>query len=302
MTDLPTISIVTPCYNDAAFLERTISSVLDQGYPSLQYVVMDGGSTDGSRDIIERHAPRLHDWRSGDDRGQYDAIASGFERTTGEVMGWINADDFYLPWALAAVGSIFAELPEVQWLTTFYPGFCDCRARGVSFHRAAGFSRESFLDGRHCPNDERFVGYVPQESTFWRRSLWERSGGLRAVEASLAGDFELWARFAEHAELYTTTTSLAVFRHHATQRSADPDAYTREAREALAGANRRLGRTGPELRTTAGAGRFQGFHAATPGHASTQRAGPRQYLARRVAPASLDDPNAPWVVSDVTFG
>jgi len=301
MSDLPSISLVTPCLNQAQYLEHALRSVHDQNYPALQHVVMDGGSTDGSTDVLDRYRERLHHVESGPDGGQYRAIAKGFEQTDGEVMAWINADDFYLPWALHAVGTIFAQLPEVEWLTTFYPGFCDCQARGVSFHRATGYSRESFLDGRHCPNDERFIGYVPQESTFWRRGLWERSGGLPSVEAKLAGDFELWALFAEHAELHTTTTSLAVFRHTTTQRSADPDAYTREARDALDRVNERLGRTYAGIRTERGAGRFAGFFGATPGHASTVRKGRTTYQGARVAPTALDDPDCTWAVGPYEF-
>lgn len=302
MADLPAIAIVTPCYNQARFLERTILSVVEQGYPNLQYVVMDGGSTDGSVDIIRKHAHLLHDWVSEADAGQYDAIERGFARTDAEVMAWINSDDFYLPWTLRAVGTSFAQIPEMRWQTSFYPGFCDCNERCVSFHRASGFSRESFLDGRHCPNDQRFIGYVPQESTFWRRSLWTESGGLAARGADLAGDFDLWARFAEHADVHTTTSSLAVFRHQPAQRSLDVEAYTRECRASLGRVNERLGRDAPELSAEEGAGRFAGHFVRTPGQKAAQGVGDRtRYKGLSVAPSSLEDPEATWVVRPYEF-
>src|SRR3954464_13703841 len=95
---LPRISIVTPSFNQARFLPETIRSVLGQNYPDLEYVVIDGGSTDGSAEVIRRHEDRLAQWVSEKDAGQYDAINKGFARTSGEIMGWLNSDDLYTPW------------------------------------------------------------------------------------------------------------------------------------------------------------------------------------------------------------
>src|SRR5215212_7784658 len=114
----PRISIVTPSFNQGRFLRETMQSVLGQGYPNLEYVVIDGGSTDESVDIIRGHEQQLAAWVSEKDAGQYDAINKGFARTSGEVMAWLNSDDKYTPWALPVVGEIFAQLPEVKWLTT----------------------------------------------------------------------------------------------------------------------------------------------------------------------------------------
>src|SRR5215469_5586779 len=97
-SSLPKISIVTPSFNQAEFLEETIRSVLDQNYPNLEYVVVDGGSTDGSVDIIKKYAHRLAWWVSEPDDGQYAAINKGFKHSSGEIMAWINSDDKYLPW------------------------------------------------------------------------------------------------------------------------------------------------------------------------------------------------------------
>ena len=111
-----TISIVTPSYNQAPFIERTLRSVLDQGYPDLQYFVQDGGSKDGTADILERHADRLAGFDCQPDGGQAQAINRGFARTDGEIMAWLNSDDILLPGALAHVAAKFAAHPEIDVL------------------------------------------------------------------------------------------------------------------------------------------------------------------------------------------
>src|ERR1051326_100921 len=128
---LPQISIVTPSFNQGAFLEETIQSVLDQHYPNLQYVIIDGGSTDGSVDIIRKFERYLAFWVSEPDGGQYDAINKGFSRTTGEVMAWLNADDKYLPWTLSTVADLLASLPQVEWVTSLPHLFWDQGGRAV---------------------------------------------------------------------------------------------------------------------------------------------------------------------------
>ena len=113
----PKISIVTPNFNYGELVETTIRSVLVQGYPNLEYVVIDDGSTDGSVAAIEPYRSRLAYFEHQENQGQYPAINKGFAHATGDVFGWINSDDVYLPWTLRAVGTIFARHPEVQWVT-----------------------------------------------------------------------------------------------------------------------------------------------------------------------------------------
>jgi len=111
---LPRITIVTPSFNQAFFLEATLRSVLDQNYSNLEYIIMDGGSTDGSVDVIQRYADRLAHWEAHRDLGQADAIYRGFERSTGDILGWLNSDDLLLPGSLQKVGEFFAARPDVD--------------------------------------------------------------------------------------------------------------------------------------------------------------------------------------------
>src|SRR5215204_5758135 len=111
--DLPKISIVTPSYNQAEFIEETILSVINQNYPNLEYIVIDGGSTDGSVEIIKKYEQYFSYWVSEPDKGHADALNKGFAKATGEVMAWINSDDKYFPWTFATVAEVYSQFPEV---------------------------------------------------------------------------------------------------------------------------------------------------------------------------------------------
>jgi glycosyltransferase involved in cell wall biosynthesis len=229
----PRISIVTPSFNQAAYLETTLKSVLDQDYPNLEYIVVDGGSTDGSVAIIQKYAGRLAHWVSEPDGGHMDAINKGFGRSTGEIMGWINSDDTLCPWALKTVARIFQDLPQVRWLTTRTQLRWNAAGEAVAAPRAPGFARTWFYRGWHLGNQPGFIGYIQQESTFWRRELWEAAGGRVDTGLNMAGDFELWARFFEHADVATTEVPLAGFRQHGNQKTNHIEQYYAEAEQVL---------------------------------------------------------------------
>ena len=167
MGEPPTLSLVTPSYNQARFLEAALRSVLDQGYPALEYLVLDGGSSDGSVEILERHGAALDHWRSEPDDGQADAINRGWKRAAGEVLGWLNSDDRLEPGALAAVGEAFAADPGLRIV------YGDCRvvdAAGeeIRVERPGDLDARTLLLGRS----------LPQPAVFLRRSLVEELGGL----------------------------------------------------------------------------------------------------------------------------
>ncbi len=208
----PKISIVTPSFNTADFLEATITSVLDQNYPNLEFIIIDGGSTDGSVDIIRKYQHRLAYWVSEKDAGHYDAVNKAPARATGEIIGWINSDDMYFNFAFKTVAEIMTDLPEVSWLTTRNLVHWDAGGCMVDAFKVLGYSFDAYLDGRYLRTDLAGFSFLQQESMFWRRSLQEKvSGGIR-TQFPLAGDFDLWGRFFQHAKLYSTDSCLGGFR------------------------------------------------------------------------------------------
>ena len=203
--DLPRISVVTPSFNQGQFLEATLRSVLDQEYGGLEYVVIDGGSTDGSAEIVERYASRLAYRVSEPDHGHAHALNKGFARTTGEIMCWINSSDMYYPWTLRTVAEIFTQLPEVEWITGVASWFdITGRLRHVS--------------GGSAPNRYDMMGksyrMIQQESVFWRRRLWDRAGGRLDERLTCAADLDLWLRFFRTAAFCYVPVVLGGFRRH----------------------------------------------------------------------------------------
>jgi Glycosyl transferase family 2 len=213
----PKIALVTPVFNSARYLEATICSILSQGYPNLEYVIADGGSTDGSVEIIRKYESHLHAWFSAPDRGMYDAINKAFARTSvgttgdalggamGDPMGWISATDLLHAGSLFVVGSVFRAFPQVEWITGRPTGFSD-EGMAVETLRLRQWSRMRFLAGANR--------YIQQESTFWRRSLWNRAGGRVDDTRRSASDFELWVRFFRFAKLYPVDALIGGFRSH----------------------------------------------------------------------------------------
>ena len=243
----PTISIVTPSYNQGRFLAEAMRSVLDQGYPAVEYVVIDGGSSDGSVETIRKYADRLTYWVSECDQGQYDAINKGFAHTTGEIMAWLNSDDKYLPSTFSIVADIFSAHPQVEWVTSVHPLTWNERGQVVTVDFSGGFNSCAFYRGSNLPvSGTHGRRWIQQESTFWRRSLWERAGGNLDLTFRYAADFELWARFFRHAELYGVSTLFGGFRAHGNQKSV----IFREAYLEEAGAVLRSYRQWPGARST----------------------------------------------------
>jgi glycosyltransferase involved in cell wall biosynthesis len=213
----PRITLVTPVYNGIRFIEETIRSIVYQGYPNLEYIVVDGGSSDGTVDIIRKYQKHISWWVSRRDRGIYDALNTGFAQATGNIMGWLNASDLLHTSGLFVVGSVFASLPAVEWLTG-RPTCFNPSGMTVDVRALPNWSRYRFLAGANK--------YIQQESTFWRRSLWEKAGSELNASYRDVGDFELWVRFFRHARLYSVDALIGGYRFHSDSISAsDMDRY-----------------------------------------------------------------------------
>lgn len=209
MNNLPKISIVTPSYNQGQFLEETIKSVVNQNYPNLEYIIIDGGSTDNSLDILKKYENHLAYWVSEKDAGHGDALNKGFSKTTGEIMAWINSDDKYYPWTFQTVADVFSAFPDVNWITG-KQSFYDTEGRLMDT-RMVYKNIYDYLTGNY--------GWIQQESVFWRRPLWEKTGGYITEEYKLMVDGELWSRFFQYDDLWHVERVIGGYRKHETNRA-----------------------------------------------------------------------------------
>jgi glycosyltransferase involved in cell wall biosynthesis len=210
LSDTPKVSIVTPSYGQADYIGRTIDSVLSQGYPSLEYFVQDGGSEDGTVDVLKEYSDRLSGWESAPDGGQSHAINLGFAKTSGEIMAWLNSDDILLPGALACVVDYFVRHPEVD---VVYGNrlLIDENDMEIGCWILPGH------DGKALS----WADYVPQETLFWRRSLWERVGGKIDESFRFAMDWDLLVRFRDAGARFAHIPRfLGAFRIHEHQKTS----------------------------------------------------------------------------------
>ncbi|MEN8243257.1 MAG: glycosyltransferase family 2 protein, partial [Chloroflexota bacterium] len=199
---MPLVTVITPSYNQAEYLEQTIYSVLNQDYPSLEYIVVDGGSDDGSVEIIEKYADRLAWWVSEKDNGQADAINKGFSRANGEIVAWLNSDDVYLPGTIRRAVETLQQHPDAG-LT--YGKLLSINARGeqvntISYQQYALEDLLSFF-------------IIGQPTVFMRRALLEQVGPLDESYSYLL-DHQLWLRFAQLAPMVYVPIPAAAARYH----------------------------------------------------------------------------------------
>lgn len=212
MEELPLVSIITPSYNQAHFIEETIRSVLSQDYPRLEYIIVDGGSTDGSPEIIRRYADRLAWWVSERDRGQTDALNKGFARAKGEILAWLNSDDTYLPGAVREAVTFLQAHPQV----------------GMVYGDANLTDETGQVLGRFPARQTDYrrlrQGYVhiPQQAAFFRASLWRQVGPLDP-SFYFAMDYDLWVRLARRAPIAYHPRLWANFRLHSAGKSVAAD-------------------------------------------------------------------------------
>lgn len=204
----PAITIITPSFNQGQFIERTIRSVLDQGYPNLEYLVIDGGSTDGTIDVLRRHESSLR-WVSEPDRGQSDAINKGLRQAKGAIIGYLNSDDVLRPGCLAAIAEYFQGHPERQWLTG-YARIIDEHDRPIQ----SPISRYKNFLLRHYHRRMLYViNFISQMSTFWRADAMNRIG-YYSVDHHLVMDYDYWLRLLTLGDPGIVRRELSGFRVH----------------------------------------------------------------------------------------
>lgn len=211
---LPLVSIVTPSFNQATFLEATIQSVLGQSYPHIEYIIIDGGSTDGSLGVIKKYAGKLGYWESVIDKGQTDAINKGFAKAKGDILAWINSDDTYAnPNAVADAVNFLIAQPEVAMV------YADC-----NFIAETGEIIGKFAS-RQTDYEKLRRGYVhiPQQTMFFRARYWKELGPLDP-SFYFAMDYDLWVRIAKHAPIkYLPGKTWANFRIHTSSKTSVND-------------------------------------------------------------------------------
>lgn len=209
----PRISIVTPSFDQGEFIERALYSVLSQAYPELEYVVCDGGSRDGTVEVLRRYQARLAGWLSEPDGGQADALNRGFAATSGEIMSYLNSDDMLLPGSLAYVARYLVQHPEVD----------------AVYGQRVLVNEDDYQVGVWVtpPHDDRLLDladYVPQETLFWRRRAWEAAGGRMDDSLDYALDWDLLLRLRDSgARIVRLPRLLGAFRVHDGQKTLSPD-------------------------------------------------------------------------------
>jgi glycosyltransferase involved in cell wall biosynthesis len=206
---LPLVSIITPSFNQAQYLEETIKSVLEQDYPRIEYIIMDGGSTDGSVDIIKKHEVGIKAWVSEQDQGQTDAINKGFNRASGDILAWLNSDDTYHPKAVGEAVKCLMEHPDVAMV------YADCNFIDEQ-GRVIGKFASRQTDYQKL---RRGYAHIPQQTMFFRAKYWKEVGPLDP-SFYFAMDYDLWVRIAKRAPIkYVSGKTWANFRIHTSSKT-----------------------------------------------------------------------------------
>ncbi len=196
------VSIITPSYNQAKYLEQTILSVLNQDHPHIEYIVVDGASTDGSVEVINQYASKLAHWESVKDHGQADAINKGFARATGEIVAWLNSDDYYLPGTISAAVKVFEENPEAVLV---YGNMLAVDENGKTFNTLN--YKQLTLEDLMC------FQIIGQPAVFMRRSALQKTSGLDLTFHFLL-DHLLWIQLAKHGRILHINETWSAARYH----------------------------------------------------------------------------------------
>ena len=233
---MPTFSIVTPTFNSKGYLSETIDSViLQKGDFDIEYIIVDGGSVDGTHELVASYIKKLKEKKiqincnaveihfySEKDEGMYDALNKGFRAAEGQYHAWINSDDIYLPGAFCTVSNVFEQYPDVKWLkgvTSYISSTSIVYKSGKPFIYAKNWITQGVYG--------RLKQFIQQDSVFWKSELWDKVGGIDK-SLRLAGDFYLWKAFSNHEALFSVNANFSCFRKVSGQLSSNLTQYRKE--------------------------------------------------------------------------
>jgi glycosyltransferase involved in cell wall biosynthesis len=216
----PKITIVTPVFNCVEYIEDTILSVLNQTYKNIEYIVVDGGSNDGTHKILQKYSNKINFLIKEKDYGMYHALNKGFKIATGKYLSWINADDLYFKNAIKDSIS-FMEKNKIQWIVG---KSCSIKLNKITLRDPYHFPNIIIRNGLSVPC---FWGYIPQESVIFSKDLYVKSGQINK-NFKYAGDFDLWKRFAKYERLNSVRINIGIFRKRKGQISENQRLYLRE--------------------------------------------------------------------------
>lgn len=216
-------SIITPVYNGEKYIREAIESVLSQkGDFEIEYIIIDGGSSDGTIEILKEYESENFKWISEKDNGMYDAINKGFSMATGDIFAWINHDDKYESGAFEIISKTFQKFSKINWLAGI-TSYIDSNGKSTNKGLCFAYNQKWLSMGVYGRN----AYFVHQENVFWKKELWDKIGEI-PTEYKLAGDYWLWVNFAKYEKLWTVKSNLSFFRHREGQLSSSMKEYRKE--------------------------------------------------------------------------
>lgn len=220
MIKYPKITIVTPVYNCAEYIEEAIQSVLNQNYQNIEYIIVDGGSNDGTCEVVKKYSKKINLFISEKDQGMYDALGKGFKVATGKYLSWLNADDLYFNNSISKTIELM-EKNNYEWIN----GISATLIKKKIKLRPLYYYPNIILKNRLMT--PCFWGYIPQESTIFTKKLYMKSGGINQ-QLKYAGDFDLWNKFSKNSRLISVNIPIGIFRKRKNQISENQKIYLRE--------------------------------------------------------------------------
>lgn len=223
MIENPKITIVTPVYNCVEYIEETIKSVLIQNYRNIEYIIVDGGSNDGTCEIVKKYSKKINLFISEKDHGMYDALDKGFKAASGKYLSWLNADDLYFNNSISKTIELM-EKNNYQWINGISATLIKKKIKLRPLYHYPNIILKNKLM-TPC-----LWGYIPQESTIFTKNLYIKSGGINR-QLKYAGDFDLWSKFSKNSRLISINIPIGIFRKRINQISENQKVYLEEVKK-----------------------------------------------------------------------